>query len=357
MEVSAAAVVVTYNRKALLNECLEAILSQSHPVERIILIDNASTDGTKEMLRTTGLLQDARMQYVRMETNTGGSGGFYEGLRIGRECGCDWLWLMDDDTVPAADCLEKLLLAQEILSLPEEDFFSAGGKASGGIDSRREEGSAGAADVQRDALPRVSFLASCVYGPGGECMNVPKPDRRPEANGSEGWYRRLSRGLLQIESATFVSILVRTDAVCRVGLPCREYFIWGDDVEYTNRLTHYYGKAYLVGSSTAIHKRANPCALNLAYETDPERIRLFHYDYRNQAINNRFYHKGMGTAAGVLRNLVAAAGMLRRKRGLLKAGVILKGTIEALAQYPKFRRYIENELRSGMTAGVNAQNG
>ena len=355
MEASAAAVVVTYNRKALLKECLDAILSQSHPVERIILIDNASTDGTEEMLRTAGLLQDARMRYVRMETNTGGSGGFCEGLRIGRDCGCDWLWLMDDDTVPAADCLEKLLLAQEILSLPEEDSISAGGEVSEGAGRRPEEGRAGAAARQGDSPARISFLASCVYGPGGECMNVPKPDRRPEANGSEGWYRHLSFGLLQIESATFVSILIRTDAARRVGLPCRDYYIWGDDVEYTNRLTHYYGKAYLVGSSTAIHKRANTSALNLAYETDPVRIRLFHYDYRNQAINNRFYHKGMGTAAGVLRNLAAAAGMLRQTSGLLKAGVILKGTAEALAQYPKFRRYIENELRSGGTAWVTAK--
>ena len=342
MSISVAAVVVTYNRKALLQECLEAILRQTAPVEKIFLIDNASTDGTPEMLRESGLMDRPQMQYVRMDENTGGAGGFYEGLRIGRECGCKALWLMDDDTIPQEDALEKLLRAAALLEPAGERTAPSG---TPDVPVNRSHG--GGAEDDPSGKSPVSFLASCVYGPGGECMNAAKLDRTPEANGSEGWYRYLGHGLLQIESATFVSVLIRTEAVRRCGLPCRDYFIWGDDVEYTNRLTHYYGKAYLVGESRVIHKRAGTAALNIAYETDPARIRMFHYDYRNQAINNRFYKKGMGTAANVIRNVLTAFRMLREEKGFLKARTILKGTMEALISYPRFREYIEAQLRTG----------
>ena len=355
MSISVAAVVVTYNRKALLQECLEAILRQTAAVEKIILIDNASTDGTPEMLRESGLMDRPQMQYVRMVENTGGAGGFYEGLRIGRECGCKALWLMDDDTIPQEDALEKLLRAAELLEPAGEQTATSRATESAADDICSFRAANAAADCRKDARAEddpsvespVSFLASCVYGPGGECMNAAKLDRTPEANGSEGWYRYLGQGLLQIESATFVSVLIRTEAVRRCGLPCRDYFIWGDDVEYTNRLTHYYGKAYLVGESRVVHKRAGTAALNIAYETDPSRIRMFHYDYRNQAINNRFYKKGMGTAANVIRNVFTAFRMLREEKGFLKARTILQGTMEALISYPRFRDCIEAQLRTG----------
>jgi len=49
--ISICAVVATFNRKAVLNECLKALLSQSRPLDEIILIDSASTDGTEEFIK------------------------------------------------------------------------------------------------------------------------------------------------------------------------------------------------------------------------------------------------------------------------------------------------------------------
>ena len=46
MPETVAAVVVTFNRSRLLLECLQALLTQTRPIDRIILVDNASTDGT-----------------------------------------------------------------------------------------------------------------------------------------------------------------------------------------------------------------------------------------------------------------------------------------------------------------------
>jgi rhamnopyranosyl-N-acetylglucosaminyl-diphospho-decaprenol beta-1,3/1,4-galactofuranosyltransferase len=103
------AVVVTYNRKTLAPLTIEALKTQTRPLDRIIAVDNASTDGTPEVLRARGVLDDPLIDYVRMETNTGGAGGFHEGMKRAMEAGADWIWVMDDDVAPAPDCLEQLL--------------------------------------------------------------------------------------------------------------------------------------------------------------------------------------------------------------------------------------------------------
>ena len=122
------AVVVTYNRKELLIECLDALLKQTRPVDAIYLIDNASTDGTPELLKETGFIKKLPPReliepwekelvidnkfiifYVRMHENTGGAGGFYEGVKRAYEKGYDWLWLMDDDVEAYDKALENLL--------------------------------------------------------------------------------------------------------------------------------------------------------------------------------------------------------------------------------------------------------
>src|SRR5690349_20673166 len=94
------AVVVTYNRSRLLLECLSALLRQTQPLDRVVLVDNASTDDTVEQLRTHGYLDRPEIDYTRLPTNTGGAGGFHEGLRRAMELGADWMWVMDDDAEP-----------------------------------------------------------------------------------------------------------------------------------------------------------------------------------------------------------------------------------------------------------------
>jgi Predicted glycosyltransferases len=108
MSETVAAVVVTFNRKQLLTECLDVLLAQTRPVDKIIVIDNASTDGTPESLEERGYLSNPLLDYVRLSENTGGAGGFYEGVKRGYEAGYDWLWLMDDDAEPLVSALEKM---------------------------------------------------------------------------------------------------------------------------------------------------------------------------------------------------------------------------------------------------------
>ena len=88
-----------------------------------------------------------------------------------------------------------------------------------------------------------------------ESMNVPDIDMSSTENGYADWYRKLSNGLIKIEAATFVSLLINGEAIKKCGLPCKDFFIWGDDTEYTTRITRNFGPAYMVGKSVAIHKR------------------------------------------------------------------------------------------------------
>ena len=103
------AVVVTYNRKELLMENINAILSQDLLVDNIVLIDNNSTDGTRELLMEKGILFNKRIIYKRLEHNLGGAGGFYEGIKESMKLKPDWVWIMDDDTIPTINCLSELI--------------------------------------------------------------------------------------------------------------------------------------------------------------------------------------------------------------------------------------------------------
>lgn len=248
------AVVVTYNRKKLLIECINSILYQSHKVEKIVLIDNNSSDGTYEYLIENNILKNEIIDYKKLEKNIGGSGGFYEGMKYSQKYNPDWLWIMDDDTMPEENCLEELVRSYTQIKKP------------------------------------ISYLASTVYGEKGEFMNVPLINTVPSESGYPDWYEYLNKGIVKIKEATFVSLLINNDAIKKIGYPVRDYFIWGDDTEYTLRLNKYYGNSYLIGSSVAIHKRKIAKNLTLKDEENINRLSFHYYIVRNNLINQYTYY-------------------------------------------------------------------
>lgn len=123
--VKIAAVVVTYNRKNLLIECLKAIIEQSQKPNTVFIIDNASTDGTCELLKKHGLLNaivnDIELCYILLPYNQGGAGGFYCGIKKAYESPklFDAVWVMDDDGIPDKECLKNLTKY-----LPQFDYIA-----------------------------------------------------------------------------------------------------------------------------------------------------------------------------------------------------------------------------------------
>ncbi len=308
MDANIISVVVTYNRKELLCECLDAILSQSRPVSKVIVVNNASTDGTLDLLAERGFVDNLKIEILNLPKNVGGAGGFYAGMSRAKEIGeYDGVWIMDDDTMPSTTCLEELLKAESILK------------------------------------GQYSFLASSVYGLNGEYMNVPTVDTREGANGYVEWYQYLKEGLVAVKEATFVSLLISKRAIEKCGLPCKDFFIWGDDSEYTTRLTRYCDKAYMVGGSVAIHKRKGGNELCLATETNLNRVKLYLYHIRNSGITTRYYCGFKPWTRFALHQCSNAIKLGLRFRWR-KSFIIISGVWQSFVQYLQFHNFIQGEL-------------
>lgn len=206
------AVIVTRDRLALLEQCLEAVRAQARRPDRVLVVDNASSDGT-----AAWLAEQDDVEVLRLEENVGGAGGFHAGLERAHREGAEWMWLMDDDTIPRPDALEALLR-------PGDD----------------------------DLILRASVA---VWKNGRlHPMNVPGLERERV----EPLVEAAPRRLLPLRTSTFVSLLVHRTAVDRFGLPEARYFIWSDDIEYTARVTRGGGRMALVTDSVVEHRTAKP---------------------------------------------------------------------------------------------------
>jgi rhamnopyranosyl-N-acetylglucosaminyl-diphospho-decaprenol beta-1,3/1,4-galactofuranosyltransferase len=100
-----AAVVVTHDRLEMLQRLVK-VLDSVPNLDEVLVVDNASTDGTGEWLAGLG---GERVVSRTLDHNSGGAGGFHEGLGWAVRRGADLVWLMDDDGVPEPECLDLLL--------------------------------------------------------------------------------------------------------------------------------------------------------------------------------------------------------------------------------------------------------
>lgn len=310
------AVVVTYNRKKMLVECLNAVLNQTFPVEKITLVDNASTDETKKYLKQKGLLNNPKLRYIRLKENLGGAGGFYYGLKLSQGQGYDWAWVMDDDVIPEKNSLKELIISLNNLS-----------------------------------KEKISFLASSVYGKNGEFMNVPTINEFSEKNGYPSWYKYLDEGIVSIKAATFVSLLINYDAISSVGLPIKDYFIWGDDSEYTQRLVTFYGKAFFVGKSKVLHKRINAKSLSIFNFDDKNRLKMVWRMYRNNLINIHFYQGKKAFFKSIIKDVGTIFKCIGNNNSFIMINQIVRGDTKGILEYRKYKKYIKSQL-----SGTNNDN-
>lgn len=306
-------VIVTHNRKDMLYACVNSVLSQTYKINRVSIIDNASNDGTQNFLLNR--IKDKRIDYIYLKNNIGGAGGFYYGIKrlYDSKTKFDFIWIMDDDCEPNVDCLENLIIKYDFLIKTKT---------------------------------KISFLASTVYDLNGNLTNVPTINNDIENNGYTFWAEYLKDGLVSISSATFVSLLLSFDAVDKCGFPCKDYFIWGDDTEYTTRLVKYYGKAYLVGSSSIVHKRLNNKEIFILNEYDISRIKMYYYHYRNSVINSIFYNERKVIAIiRVIRNMFIPFKQIFTKHGFYKIYISFKGTFSGFINYRRFKIFIIDQIK------------
>ncbi len=225
-------VVVTYNRLPLLKECLQALRKYAADAT-ILVMDNASTDGTTEWLRQQQK-QDPSLQVITSSKNLGGAGGFALGMEKAVEQNADYVWIMDDDTIIEKDSLPALL--KEVHRHPQALFFSSRALWTDGTDNK---------------------------------MNAHRLLEKEEG----------TKAVLCRE-ATFVSLLVNTKAILTYGLPIAEFFIWGDDIEYTRRLS-FQGEGYYVPQSQVLHKTASNAGSDIVHDSE-DRLSRYRFAYRNE---------------------------------------------------------------------------
>ena len=245
------AVVVTYNRKELLKEAIEALLNQEYNNCDVLIVDNASTDGTREYIDE--LLKDARVHYENTGANLGGAGGFNYGMKRACQMGCDFVWVMDDDCIVHKDSLTELLNADKQLN------------------------------------GNYGFLSSKVlWKDDSICkMNIPKKT-------FSTWLKEFDKPVQEIAMASFVSLFVKTDIIKEMGLPIKEFFIWTDDWEFTRRISRKY-KSYFISNSVVTHKSKNNEGADIS-TVEGDRVERFKYLYRNDVV----LYRGEGLKGWIL---------------------------------------------------------
>lgn len=194
-------VVVTFNRKELLLETLNAIAVQSYRNYKVFIIDNASTDGTEEYVKTF-LNEHAQFVYKRMQSNTGGAGGFHEGVKIAYQDNVDYVWGMDDDAVPEKNALKVLMDTVE---------------------------------KSKEKVCLVSYTTSNLSESNLQAIHQKETELIPK------------------EHFLFLGFFVSKKLIEEIGYPREDLFIYFDDIEYSNRAKEAGYKIYKVRDSYIQH--------------------------------------------------------------------------------------------------------
>jgi rhamnopyranosyl-N-acetylglucosaminyl-diphospho-decaprenol beta-1,3/1,4-galactofuranosyltransferase len=282
------ATILTRNRIDLLRRSVRAALDQTRAPDELIVVDNASTDETLAVLAE----EFPDVAVLALPENQGATGGFYEAIAAGRRAGADWLWLLDDDSIARRDALEELLVVLDRLEGPDVPAV---------LCSRV---------VWRDGTPHV--------------MN--RPVVRPDDG--QQLVDAVRRGLFPIRAASWVSVMISSDAVERFGMPLRQFFYQADDIEYTARILRH-TPGYYVPRSVVIHDTPEQ---HTAVDDDHR----FYYHIRNTVLMIRGRAWELREKPGLVWVMIWTSGLylLKKWRRPLPAAVNLVKGIAAGFRVP-----------------------
>ena len=294
---SVVAVIVTYNRKELLKEAIEALLNINYSRLSILIVDNNSSDGTEAYINE--YLSNDKVHYKKLNQNLGGAGGFNYGIKEAVLLGCDYVWIMDDDCIVSNDSLSELLKFAE-------------NKKFGYLSSQ------------------VKWIdnSPCV-------MNVQRTSLSKEIKSFD-----INQ---KVKLASFVSLFIPTEVIVEVGLPIKDFFIWGDDWEYTYRISKKYD-CYYVADSIVTHKCNKNIGVNIA--SDNSRLDRYFYGYRNE----RYFYNKAGIKGKIYSFLKVNYHKLKIRFGKdqnkkEKLNIIKKGIKEAKVFNPKIEFVFPNNYK------------
>ena len=256
-QLSVCAVVVTYNRKILLARCLQALSNQSRKLDAIFIIDNASTDGTFEYLRQNDLLSNSVVQFESLVSNQGGAGGFSYGLEKAFNSGFDYVWLMDDDGFPSETCLSDLL------------EFS-------------------------DDNTYLGPLVLDIKNPEFLCFPMRIPNSLDVITNLDDLNVLIEKETIEGIVIPFNGILLSAQLIKKIGFPKKEYFIWGDDIEYTLRAKSMGARIATINSAKFYHPKEKSLGTSmffglLKFNDTPSELKLYCM-CRNSVVNHRVYN-------------------------------------------------------------------
>jgi GT2 family glycosyltransferase len=222
--VSVASVTVAYNAERTLARQMEALLRQSRPLQEMVVVDNASSDGTCALLKE----RYPQVKVLRMPENLGIGGGLAAGMAYAAiERRHDWVWTFDQDSVPNDDVLQALLEGSERAGSAEDNVGIVAV-----VPVHKKTG-----DCYYPMLWRDGFVK-----PSAELIRQPI------------WFADLV-----ISSGC----MVRREVVEKIGLPRTDFFIDFVDFEYCLRARSQGYKIAVISRAILAHEIGNAHKVDL----------------------------------------------------------------------------------------------
>lgn len=201
-------VIVTFNRLNKLKITLKSFEKQTVKPAYILVLNNASTDETKEYLENWKLTVATYSKYViNSDNNMGGSGGFHKGMYEALHLPAKWIWVQDDDAFPATNAIE---IATAFLNTNTDKWDSISAICGKVVNKNRID----------TAHRRIIYEKR--YG------RILCRDVKTEM---------YSRDCFKINAFSYVGTVINTNKLLEVGLTNKDFFIWFDDTEHSLRLS------------------------------------------------------------------------------------------------------------------------
>jgi GT2 family glycosyltransferase len=201
MSQSIICVVVTYNRLSLLKECISALRNQTYKLDKILVVNNDSNDGTTEWLN---IQQDLEVIH---QGNLGGAGGFYTGIKEAVKQNYDYIWVMDDDVEPELDCLYHLVEAFKA----KGDYYDI---------------------LMPDRFYDLERKQNWHYG---TALNFTNPFKDLAKGDGVVASNRNSGEILEIVAFPFEGPMFKREVIVTIGEVEKDFFIIHDDTDYSVR--------------------------------------------------------------------------------------------------------------------------